>query len=89
MSFDGLMVMPQFASPIWIHEHGLTFRAIDSAEEAFAYLRGWRGERAAIYDHALRSMEQTIAGQLPSATARDIFKEFARSEGILAEADAR
>jgi hypothetical protein len=72
---------------VWIHEHGLTFRAISTAEEALDYLKGWRGVRPAIYDHALRAMEAAMLDEIDAKLARDIFRAFAASEGVLAEAD--
>jgi hypothetical protein len=77
----------KFKSPVWIHGQGLTFRAIGTAEEAFTYLKGWRGARAAIYDHALRAMEAPMLDEIDTRQARDIFRGFASSEGVLAEAD--
>jgi hypothetical protein len=58
----------KFSSPVWIHERGLTFRAISTAEEAFAFLKGWRGARAAIYDHALRTMEAAMLDEIDTVT---------------------
>lgn len=78
----------KFKPPVWIHERGLTFRAISTAEEAYAFLTGWRGARAAIYDHALRSMEAAMLNEIDALLARDIFRGFAASEGVLAESDA-
>jgi hypothetical protein len=77
----------KFKSPVWIHDGGLNFRAISTAEEAHAYLAGWRGSRAAIYDHALAVMKSAISGTRDAVYARDTFRNFAYSEGVLAEAD--
>jgi hypothetical protein len=78
----------KFKAPVWIHERGLTFRSISTAEEAFSYLKGWAGPRAAIYDHALRVMEAAMLDEIDAGLARDVFRGFAASEGVLAEADA-
>lgn len=80
--------MTKFKSPIWILEGGLNFRSVNSADESLAYLHGWRGARAAIYDHALRSMEAAVRGEIDPQLAQEIFRRFAASEGVLAEADA-
>ena len=78
----------KFKAPVWIQERELNFRAISSAEEAFAYLKAWRGARAAIYDHALRTLEGAMLGEIDTKQARDVFWKFAASEGVLAETDA-
>ena len=77
----------KFKTPVWIHDGGLNFRAISTAEEAHAYLAGWRGSRAAIYDHAVAVMRSTMAGTRDVVYARDIFRNFAYSERVLAEAE--
>ena len=78
----------RFPSPVWIHERGLDFRSIATAEEAYAYLRGWRGARATIYDHALATLGGALNGQVGAGRAREVFRQFAAAEHVLAEADA-
>lgn len=77
----------QFVSPVWIHERGLDFRSVCSAEEAYAFLKGWRGPRAAIYDHTIATLGAAMNGDVGVERARDVFRQFAASEHILAEAD--
>ena len=55
---------------------------------AFVYLKAWRGARAAIYDHALHTMEAAMLAEIDTKQARDVFWKFAASEGVLAETDA-
>lgn len=78
----------KFPSPVWIHERGLDFRSIDSVEEAYSYLRGWRGPRAAIYDETLATLGAALNGEVSPHRSREVFRQFARSEQVLAEADA-
>jgi hypothetical protein len=77
----------KFKTPVWIHDSGLNFRAIATAEEAHAYLAGWRGSRAAIYDHAVSVMKSAMEGTGDAVHARDTFRKFAPSERLLAEAE--
>jgi hypothetical protein len=77
----------KFSTPVWILDGRVNFRSVGSAEEAYAYLRGWRGPRAAIYDHALAILGGALNGQVGSIRAREIFRQFASSENVLAEAD--
>lgn len=78
----------KFPSPVWIHDRGLDFRSIDSVEEAYAYVRGWQGSRAAIYDHTLAALGAALNGEVSTHRAGEVFRQFARSEGVLAETDA-
>lgn len=50
-----------------------------------SYLLGWQGHKAAIYDHALRTMEAALRGEIEDDLARDVFRRFAAAEGTLAE----
>jgi hypothetical protein len=78
----------KFKSPVWIHDGGLNFRSICTVEEAHAYLCGWRGARAAVYDHTLATMGAALNGDVSEIRAALVFRQFAASEGVLAEADA-
>jgi len=82
-----LAMATKFKTPVWIHDGGLNFRAIATAEEAHAYLAAWRGSRAAIYDHAVKKKKNTMAGKRDVVYARDTFRKFAHSERVLAEAE--
>lgn len=78
----------KFKTPVWIHDGGLNFRAIATAEEAHAYLTAWRSSRAAIYDHAVAVMKSAMEGTGDISHARDTFWKFAHSERVLAEAES-
>lgn len=75
----------RFRPCVWVHGGGLNFRLIANAEEAISYLLGWQGHKAAIYDHALRTMEAALRGEIEDDLARDVFRRFAAAEGTLAE----
>ena len=78
----------RFLPPVWIHDGGLNFRSIDTAEEAHAYLRGSRGQRGALYGQATAMMESALSTADDITRARETFREFARNEGVLAEVEA-
>ena len=55
--------MSKFTPSIWINDGGhLTVRAIDTVEEALAYLNAWRGKRAAEFDHTVTTIEAALEG---------------------------
>jgi hypothetical protein len=78
----------KFKSTVWIHDGGLNFRSINTSEEAYTYLLGWRGARAAVYEHTLATLGATLNGQCSLIRAGEVFRKFAASEGVLAKADA-
>jgi hypothetical protein len=77
----------QWIPPVWLWDGGINFRAVSTVEEAYAYLRGWRGPRAAIYDHALATLASAMSDDTQASDAREVFRRFAASENVLAEAD--
>ena len=82
--------MLKFAPNVWINDGtALTVRAISTPEQALAYLRAWRGDREASFEQAVKIVEAAVAEKGNVADARDVFRRFANSHGVLSESDPK
>jgi hypothetical protein len=78
-------MVARFVPPIWIREGPLFFRTIDSAEEGWAYLDAYSGDRGAVYHATKLAMQRALDGEVSVDDARLAFWRFAEDISILGE----